>query len=343
MSDGSGVYEAHSPEAVVDLLRQGQGVFAIAVDRVCGRRRGRRLEGGAAVAPRGGRERVSAQPAHDELLPSDRVAFAHASERQFARLLDFYQIAWDYEPTSFDIAWDHEGHVVQRFTPDFYLPRVRPLHRDHHAEPEARHEEEPQGPPAARALPGGPLQGLLPARLPVARHEVRARRRLGLTEPSFGSHAPYTPGPWTSRRTRRPTSPRCSRSSAPTSVDALFAQIPEDVRLGRPLDLPPGGAEAGGRRRARQRSRARNRTVEDLVCFAAGGRLRPLRAGGRWAVSRAARSSPRPTRRTSRSSRRASCRRCSSSRRWSCELTGDGGRRTPPSTTARRRSPRPWR
>jgi len=34
MSDGQGVYEAHSPEAVVDLLRQGQGVFAIAVDRV---------------------------------------------------------------------------------------------------------------------------------------------------------------------------------------------------------------------------------------------------------------------------------------------------------------------
>ncbi len=34
MSDGKGVYEAHSPEAVIDLLRQGQGVFAIAVDRV---------------------------------------------------------------------------------------------------------------------------------------------------------------------------------------------------------------------------------------------------------------------------------------------------------------------
>lgn len=33
MSDGRNVYEAHSPEAVVDLLRQGQGVFAIAVDR----------------------------------------------------------------------------------------------------------------------------------------------------------------------------------------------------------------------------------------------------------------------------------------------------------------------
>jgi DNA-binding transcriptional MerR regulator len=34
VSDGYGVYEADSPEAVVDLLRQGQGVFAIAVDRV---------------------------------------------------------------------------------------------------------------------------------------------------------------------------------------------------------------------------------------------------------------------------------------------------------------------
>ena len=33
-SDGNHVYEAHSPEAVVDLLRNGQAVFAIAVDKV---------------------------------------------------------------------------------------------------------------------------------------------------------------------------------------------------------------------------------------------------------------------------------------------------------------------
>ena len=57
-----------------------------------------------------------------EPLPSDLVPFAHASERQFARLLDFYQIEWSYEPTSFDLERDEEGHVVQRFTPDFYLP-----------------------------------------------------------------------------------------------------------------------------------------------------------------------------------------------------------------------------
>lgn len=34
MSDGTGVYEAHSPEAVIDLLRNGQGVFAISLDAV---------------------------------------------------------------------------------------------------------------------------------------------------------------------------------------------------------------------------------------------------------------------------------------------------------------------
>ena len=34
MSDGVRIYEGATPEAVVDLLAQGQGVFAIAVDKV---------------------------------------------------------------------------------------------------------------------------------------------------------------------------------------------------------------------------------------------------------------------------------------------------------------------
>src|SRR5436190_209670 len=61
-------------------------------------------------------------PAPPDALPSDLVEFAHASERQFARLLDFYQIEWQYEPTSFDLERDKDDNVVQRFTPDFYLP-----------------------------------------------------------------------------------------------------------------------------------------------------------------------------------------------------------------------------
>lgn len=62
-------------------------------------------------------------PEPDAPLPSETVNFAHNSERQFAKLLDFYQIEWEYEPRSFDIGWDREGVPNQRFRPDFYLPQ----------------------------------------------------------------------------------------------------------------------------------------------------------------------------------------------------------------------------
>jgi hypothetical protein len=54
--------------------------------------------------------------------PADTITFAHNSERQFARLLDFYRVEWEYEPTAFPIEWDAAGHAVQHFRPDFYLP-----------------------------------------------------------------------------------------------------------------------------------------------------------------------------------------------------------------------------
>lgn len=50
------------------------------------------------------------------------VQFGHPSEEIFANLLDFYRIAWEYEPRSFPIAWDVNGKVLESFTPDFYLP-----------------------------------------------------------------------------------------------------------------------------------------------------------------------------------------------------------------------------
>jgi bifunctional protein TilS/HprT len=66
---------------------------------------------------------VSARPSATEPPPtSDTARFAHASELQFARLLDFYAIVWTYEPRSFDVEWDTQGKVTRRFTPDFYLP-----------------------------------------------------------------------------------------------------------------------------------------------------------------------------------------------------------------------------
>ena len=48
--------------------------------------------------------------------------FAHPSEEDFARLLDFYEIEWVYEPRSFLLEW--EGRVAEMFTPDFYLPAL---------------------------------------------------------------------------------------------------------------------------------------------------------------------------------------------------------------------------
>jgi hypoxanthine phosphoribosyltransferase len=48
--------------------------------------------------------------------------FAHASEKEFADLLTFYGIAWQYESTTFPLEWDDQGLVTEAFTPDFYLP-----------------------------------------------------------------------------------------------------------------------------------------------------------------------------------------------------------------------------
>ncbi|MDR7418549.1 MAG: hypothetical protein QN178_06530 [Armatimonadota bacterium] len=50
------------------------------------------------------------------------VRFAHESEAEFARILDFYGIRWEYEPRSFPLEWAGDGRVVESFSPDFYLP-----------------------------------------------------------------------------------------------------------------------------------------------------------------------------------------------------------------------------
>ncbi|MBS1854646.1 MAG: cytidylate kinase family protein [Acidobacteria bacterium] len=61
------------------------------------------------------------------IVPPSRVTlrskkFAHASEEMFANLLDFYRIAWEYEPRTFPIQQAEDGAVLEAFTPDFYLP-----------------------------------------------------------------------------------------------------------------------------------------------------------------------------------------------------------------------------
>jgi hypothetical protein len=48
--------------------------------------------------------------------------FAHHSEAELARILDFYEVRWEYEPHVYPILWSLEGVVQESFAPDFYLP-----------------------------------------------------------------------------------------------------------------------------------------------------------------------------------------------------------------------------
>jgi len=55
----------------------------------------------------------------------EEVQFAHDSERQFAKLLDFYGVRWQYEPVEFVLDWHEDGTAKAAFRPDFYLPEHR--------------------------------------------------------------------------------------------------------------------------------------------------------------------------------------------------------------------------
>ena len=48
--------------------------------------------------------------------------FANPAELEYAKILDWYGIRWQYEPTTFVLARDDAGRVTEAFTPDFYLP-----------------------------------------------------------------------------------------------------------------------------------------------------------------------------------------------------------------------------
>lgn len=54
--------------------------------------------------------------------PPGPPPFAHKAEVEFAALLDFYRIRWEYEPLSFPLQRAADGRPVQMFTPDFFLP-----------------------------------------------------------------------------------------------------------------------------------------------------------------------------------------------------------------------------
>jgi hypothetical protein len=72
-------------------------------------------------------ELPSIRPEHPQPIPNPKhhegepIPFSHPAEEAFAKVLDFYQIQWEREPTTFPLEWDEEGHVITAFSPDFYL------------------------------------------------------------------------------------------------------------------------------------------------------------------------------------------------------------------------------
>jgi len=48
--------------------------------------------------------------------------FAHPAESDIATWLNHNHVPWQYEPTSFPLSVDGDGHLLRSFTPDFYLP-----------------------------------------------------------------------------------------------------------------------------------------------------------------------------------------------------------------------------
>lgn len=56
------------------------------------------------------------------IINADEIVFANESEKEFARILDFYNIRWQYEPKTFPLEFGSNEIPVLSFSPDFYLP-----------------------------------------------------------------------------------------------------------------------------------------------------------------------------------------------------------------------------
>ncbi|MGI5916923.1 MAG: hypothetical protein ACOX9A_10825 [Anaerolineae bacterium] len=67
------------------------------------------------------RELTRPCPIQHPQVDREDVVFSHPSEREFARILDFFGIAWRYEPTTFPLRWDDDGRLLEAFSPDFFL------------------------------------------------------------------------------------------------------------------------------------------------------------------------------------------------------------------------------
>ncbi|MBQ1894979.1 MAG: cytidylate kinase family protein [Clostridiales bacterium] len=71
------------------------------------------------------RQKITSETVGNNVIDhqSELPVFKNATEEEFARILDMYNIEWLYEPKTFPIEWDAEGNIKMAFSPDFYLPK----------------------------------------------------------------------------------------------------------------------------------------------------------------------------------------------------------------------------
>src|SRR6185436_20570482 len=61
-------------------------------------------------------------PAFRAYRGTEPPRFASPAELECAKVLDYYDVPWEYEPRTFVLEEDEKGRVTEAFTPDFYLP-----------------------------------------------------------------------------------------------------------------------------------------------------------------------------------------------------------------------------
>jgi hypothetical protein len=64
----------------------------------------------------------SEQPHFQAFCGENAPSFANQAELECAKILDYYGVPWQYEPTTFVLEEDADGRCLEGFTPDFYLP-----------------------------------------------------------------------------------------------------------------------------------------------------------------------------------------------------------------------------
>lgn len=170
--------------------------------------------------------------------------FAHESEAELARILDYYGVAWRYEPDTFPISWNASGAVVESFAPDFYLPEIG-LYVELTTLKQSLVRKKNRKLRRLRDLYPGLRIKLLYAR--DFRALLLKYGRISLADGLSGAEGQATPP-------RRDTAAAASRTGRPSaSADAL----PQSVHG----DDAPAGLAARSRRSRRTRAQARARAV----------------------------------------------------------------------------------